>query len=240
MEVDVRAGLQKLAERLGGAGATVTEAQRLSGGASMDNLVLVPINTSARRVFNRSNVNQVRVQMTDPSRSEETAAAVTKVLRERHQLAPGQLDDFRLATPQAMMARRKSVDTSLRRTILWVGVLVLVLGGVMVANLMYAAAADRTPEIGMRRAVGAKRADILRQFWAEAAAVALLAGVVGVGLSLAAIAVGQSALHYQLAVSWPVTALALGGTVLVGLVAGYFPARRASALPPAEVLRRQE
>ena len=210
------------------------------GGVSMDNLVLIPINTAARRVFNRSNLNQVRVRMRDPSRADETAAAVTKLLRERHQLAPAQLEDFRISTPRAMLARRQSVDSSLRRAVLWVGVLVLALGGVMVANLTYVSTADRTPEIGMRRAVGARRGDILRQFWTEAAAVALVAGAVGTGLSIAAIAVGSGAMRYPLAVSWPVTGLALCATIVVGLVAGYFPARRASALPPAGVLRRQE
>jgi len=210
------------------------------GGASMDNLVLVPINTTARRVFNRSNVNSIRVRLVDPAQSDATSAAVTKLLRERHQLAPGQLSDFRISTPQAMMARRRSVDSSLRRTVMWAGVLVLVLGGVMVANLMYASTTDRTPEIGMRRAIGATRSDILRQFWTEAVAVSLLAGATGVLLSVAAVAVGSSALRYPLATSWPVTALALGATIAIGLIAGYFPARRAAALPPADVLRRQE
>jgi putative ABC transport system permease protein len=209
------------------------------GGASMDNLVLIPINTSARRVFNRANINQIRVQMVDPSKSDETSAAVTALLRQRHQLAEGQLDDFRISTPRAMMARRQNVDSSLRRTILSVGVLVLVLGGVMVANLMYASTADRTPEIGMRRAVGAKRGDILRQFWAEAAGVSILSGVLGVLLSLVAVVVGSRVLHYPLAVSWPVTGMALAATIIIGLAAGYFPAHRASAMSPADVLRRQ-
>jgi putative ABC transport system permease protein len=92
----------------------------------------------------------------------------------------------------------------------------------------------------MRRAIGATRSDILRQFWTEAVAVSLLAGAAGVLLSVVAVAVGSSALRYPLATSWPVTALALGATIAIGLIAGYFPARRAAALPPADVLRRQE
>ncbi|HET8697054.1 MAG TPA: ABC transporter permease, partial [Gammaproteobacteria bacterium] len=94
-------------------------------------------------------------------------AAVTRLLRERHQLAPGQIDDFRISTPRAMMARRQNVDTSLRRTILYSGLLALLLGGVMVANLMFAGTAQRAPEIGVRRAMGATRRDIRTQFWLE-------------------------------------------------------------------------
>jgi putative ABC transport system permease protein len=210
------------------------------GGASMDNLVLVPVNTTARRVFNRAHINSIRVQMKEPDRSDETAAAITRLLRERHQLAPGQIDDFRISTPRAMMARRQNVDTSLRRTILYSGLLALLLGGVMVANLMFAGTAQRAPEIGVRRAMGATRADIMRQFWLEGVMIAGLAGALGVVLSLGAIGVGSRALGYQLAASWPVTAAALVATIAIGLVAAYFPARRAAGLPPADALRRQE
>jgi putative ABC transport system permease protein len=210
------------------------------GGISLDNLVLVPILTSSRRVFNHTHLNQVRVQLTDPDRSESAIQAVTALLRGRHQLAPGQLDDFRVSSPRAMIAQRRTADTALQRTILWVGILALILGGVMVANLMYAAAAQRTPEIGMRRAAGATRGDILRELWTEAILISTSAGVAAVMTSLLAIAAGARLLRLALAVSWPVTALALGATAAAGLIAGYWPARRAAALEPAEILRRQE
>ena len=210
------------------------------GGASMDNLVLVPINTTARRVFNRAHINSIRVQMKNPNESDATAAAVTRLLRERHQLAPGQIDDFRISTPRAMMARRQNADTSLRRTILYSGILALVLGGVMVANLMFAGTAQRASEIGVRRAMGATRRDIMRQFWTEGVMVSTLAGVLGVVIGLVAVGVGSRTLGYKLAASWPVTAAALASTIVIGLVAAYFPARRAAALPPAAALRKQE
>ena len=209
------------------------------GGASMDNLVLVPINTTARRVFNRTHINSIRVQMTDPDRGDETAAAITRLLRERHQLATGQLDDFRISTPRAMMARRQNVDTSLRRTVLYSGLLALLLGGVMVANLMIAGTSERAPEIGVRRAMGATRSDIRNQFWVEGMMVSAVAGVLGVITSVVAIAVGSRALGFRLATSWPVMLAALAATVVIGLVAGYFPARRAAALAPADALRHQ-
>ena len=210
------------------------------GGASMDNLVLVQINTTARRVFNRAHVNSIRVQMKNPDESDETTPGVTRLLRERHQLAPGQIDDFRISTPRAMMARRQNVDTSLRRTILYSGILALVLGGVMVANLMFAGTVQRAAEIGVRRAMGATRGDIMRQFWTEGVMVSVLAGLLGVVLGLVAVGVGSRLLGYKLAASWPVTAAALASTIGIGLVAAYFPARRAAALPPAAALRRQE
>jgi len=207
------------------------------GGASMDNLVYVPLATAARRVFNRDNLSIISVKLNDASRWKETAAAVTELVRQRHGKSGDELNDFRVSSPQAMISQAANVDTTLRKALLWVGGLSLLIGGVVIANLMFAGTVSRSREIATRRAVGASRTAVLRQFWAEAFLVSVFAAVVGAGLALLVTEAGARMMRMQLAVSWPVTLGAIGATVLIGALAGYFPARRAATIPPAVALR---
>jgi putative ABC transport system permease protein len=207
------------------------------GGASMDNLVYVPLATAARRVFNRDNLSIISVKLNDASRWKETAAAVTELVRQRHGKSGDELNDFRVSSPQAMISQAANVDTTLRKALLWVGGLSLLIGGVVIANLMFAGTVSRSREIATRRAVGASRTAVLRQFWAEAFLVSVFAAVVGAGLALLVTEAGARMMRMQLAVSWPVTLGAIAATVLIGALAGYFPARRAATIPPAVALR---
>lgn len=207
------------------------------GGASMDNLAYIPIGTASRRVFNRNYLSLMSVKLRDATRATATQQAVERVLRERHAIAPTALPDFRVSSPAAMIARVANVDTTLRKALLWVGVLALVIGGAMIANLMFAAISSRRHEIAIRRAVGATRSDILRQFWFEAVLVALVAAVMGEVIGLAAIALGARMMGFSLAPSWSVSAAAIAGSIAIGLVAGFLPARRAATLHPSAALR---
>jgi ABC-type antimicrobial peptide transport system permease subunit len=207
------------------------------GGISMDNLVYVPLETTQRRVFNREPVSLVSIKLADEGRWAETQAAVHALLRARHGKAGNDLDDFRVSSPEAMIARAANVDTTLRKALLWVSVLALAIGGVIIANLMFAATVSRRREIGTRRAVGASRGAILIQFWAESILVASGAAVCGAGAAIAVTALGARVMRMQLAVSWPVTLGAISATIAIGVLAGYFPARRAAAVPPGVALR---
>lgn len=207
------------------------------GGASMDNLIYVPIETSRRRVFNKDAVMIISAKLDDPTRWAETQAAATALLRERHGKHGSDLDDFHVNSPQSLMNTVATVDSTLRRAFLWVGVLALVIGGVVIANLMFAATVSRGREIATRRAVGASRADVLRQFWAESVLVSTVAGVAGALLALALIEGGAGFMRMPLAISWPVIVGAVLATIVIGAIAGYVPARRAAMVPPAIALR---
>ncbi|HEY0777123.1 MAG TPA: ABC transporter permease [Gemmatirosa sp.] len=207
------------------------------GGVSIDNLVYAPLRTTSRRVFNRDYLSTVSVQLRDPSRWAETQAAVERVLRARHGTAAGVPPDFRGSAPEAMLARVANVDTTVRRALVWVGVLAMAIGGVVIANLMSAAVAGRRREIAVRRAVGATRAHIRRQFWTEALLIAFGAAVVGDAVGLALVRLGGQLMRLPMTGSWRVSLGALAASVAIGAVAGVLPARRAAALHPAVALR---
>jgi ABC-type antimicrobial peptide transport system permease subunit len=207
------------------------------GGISLDNIVYIPLGTASRRVFNRTALNLVDVALTKPDAWQATQGAVERVVRARHALAPGQIDDFRVIAPRAIIARMESVDSGLARTLWWVGALGLGLGGVIVAVLAVTAALQRRHEIATCRACGATRRDILLQFWAESVCTASAAAVLGALLGVGVTALGATMMRAKLAVDWPVTLGAVLATVLVGVLAGYVPARRAASVDPAIVLR---
>jgi ABC-type antimicrobial peptide transport system permease subunit len=207
------------------------------GGINLDNIVYVPLGTASRRVFNKTSLNLVDVALVQPEVWQKTQGDVEKLVRARHALAPGQIDDFRVIAPRAMIARMESVDSGLAKTLWWVGGLGLGLGGVIVAVLAVTAALQRRHEIATCRACGATRRDILLQFWAESVCTATAAAVIGVLLGVGVTALGATMMRGKLAVDWPVTLGAAFATVCVGVLAGYVPARRAASVDPAIVLR---
>ncbi len=210
------------------------------GGASLDNIVDVPFETTRRRIFNRDNIELATLKLANAAQWAETEASVNSLLRERHAIRPPTLDDFHVTSPEALIARYAKVDSTLRTAFFWVGFLALAIGGVIVANLMFTAATARRQEIGTRRAVGATQRDILAQFWMEAIIVALLAATVGAGIGVALTRAGASMMRMAIEISWPVTLGASAGTLAIGVIAGYFPARKAAAESPSAALRTSE
>jgi ABC-type antimicrobial peptide transport system permease subunit len=207
---------------------------------NVDYVIYVPLATAQRRLLNREHLNMIRAKLDQDTRWPETQAAVEAILRERHAIATNDQDDFRVISPEAMIARSEGVTTPLRRAVLWIGGLSLLIGGVVIANLMFAATAARSREIGTQRAVGASRTDVLRQFWAEAVLVAAGAALTGTIVAAAWTAIGSRFLNKAMVIDWPLTIGTVLASVGVGVVAGYFPARRAATVPPATALRHAE
>jgi putative ABC transport system permease protein len=210
------------------------------GGASLDNVVDVPLETTRRRVFNRDNIELATLKLARPGDWAATQSAVTALLRERHGIRPPALDDFQVTSPEALITRYAKVDSTLRRAFFWVGFLALAIGGVVIASLMFTAATTRRQEIGTRRAVGATEGDILAQFWMEAAMIACIAAIMGALIGVLLTQAGARMMRIPLAISWPVTIGAMVITFAVGVLAGYFPARRAASESPASALRTSE
>jgi putative ABC transport system permease protein len=217
----------------------VLEHRGTSGGpgGDFDNRVIIPITTAMRRVMNVDHVGAIRIVTQDASLMERQARQIEDLIRRRHHITPDVDDDFRIITPAiiADMVRGTSRTLSLLLTAL--ASLSLLVGGVVLMNILLISVAERTKEIGLRRAVGATRGDIFAQFLTESLSVTFLGMLLGSALGGAAsLALGRLT-PMPAVVSWEPFALALVFALLVGTFFGVQPARRAARLRPVEALR---
>jgi putative ABC transport system permease protein len=207
------------------------------GGASLDNLLLLPVSTGAKRLFSRDYLTTVTVQLQDPEQYESAVADITTLLRERHGIVPPVEDNFTVSNPRAAMEQVQEVDSTLSAVLAGIAVIATLIGGVVIMSLMLIAVSERRREIGVRRAVGATRGDILRQFLVEAALISALGGIVGVVLGVAGATVAAFQQQLPPAFLWGAMAGAVGLATLIGLVFGLQPAWRAANVDPIQALR---
>lgn len=208
-----------------------------AGGDDWDDRVVVPYTTATRRLFNRPSLEQIVLRVGDASRVAETAEQIRALLRVRHQLTPGEPDDFFVREPEDVEGAALETRNTLWRVLLLVALVTVILGGAATANLMLAGVAQRTQEIGLRRAAGARAADITRQFLVEATIVSAFGALVGLAVGLLAAATLATLGFATLHVSWVPFATAVAACLVVGIVAGLIPARRAARLDPAMAVR---
>lgn len=207
------------------------------GGASLDDLIVIPVTTASRRLFNRDYLTSITVQVQDPLQAERTVEQIAALLRERHGIVPPVEDDFTISNPRAAMDRVTEVGSTLSTVLTGVAVIATLIGGTVIMSLMLIAVSERRREIGVRRAVGATRGNIMGQFLAEAAVVSVIGGIVGVlfGVTFALIAAFRQEL--QPALSWTAIGVAVALSVGIGLVFGLQPAWKAANVDPIQALR---
>jgi putative ABC transport system permease protein len=206
-------------------------------GMDMDNRLVVPLTTAMKRLFNTTSIGIVRLYVDDPTRLDEVSKSVTAILRERHHIVPPQEDDFRVTNSMAIAKTAKGVDKTMTTFLILLASVSLVVGGIVIANIMFISVNERKKEIGIRRAFGARAKDIMHQFLAEVLIVTITGGVGGTILGFA-IAMGVAAVQKMPAIiSWEPLALAIVFSTLVGLLAGIQPARKAAAMDPVSAIR---
>jgi putative ABC transport system permease protein len=206
-------------------------------GASLDNLILIPVTTASRRLFNRDILTMIIAQLKDPTQGDIAGARITELLRQRHHLARGALDDFTITNPRAVMAQMTGVASTLSRILTGVAILAMLIGGVVIMSLMMIGVSERRKEIGLRRSVGASRADILLQFLLEALLISLFGGLVGVALGLAAVNAISAVQKLPPIFARDALLLSCEMALGVGLIFGVYPAWRASRVDPIAALR---
>jgi putative ABC transport system permease protein len=206
-------------------------------GSDEDNQVVIPLRTALRRVFNATWLSTVFVSVRDADRMDEAMAEIGELLRERHRLAKdGKPDDFAIQNKTRVLAARQQTAASLTLLVSGVGAVALLIGGTGILALMLLAVKERTGEIGLRMAVGARPRDILLQFLAESTVLAVggwLAGVALGGLGAAAVALGAA---WKVAVPLAALVASFLMAVATGLGFGAVPARQASRLTPIQAL----
>lgn len=206
-------------------------------GGSLDNVILIPVNTASRRLFNRDYLTMAIAQLQDPAQSDAATNRVAGLLRQRHHIQPPALDDFGITNPSTTMARVTQASSTLSKVLTGVAIMALLIGGIVIMSLMSIAISERRREIGVRRSVGASRNDIVLQFLLEAIAVAFAGGVVGVCLGAGGMQIASRLQKLPPVLLWQPLAANLLVSVVVGIVFGIYPAWKASQVDPIQALR---
>lgn len=206
-------------------------------GGSLDNLVLIPVNTASRRLFNRDFLTMVIAEIKDPEHSSEATEELTALLRERHHIRPPALDDFTITNPAATMAQITRAGNTLTKILTGVTAMALLIGGVVIMSLMSIAVSERWKEIGVRRSIGATRGDIVVQFLLEATLVASAGGLSGAVTGWGGMQLAARMQRLPPILVWRSFVSAVLVSVTIGLVFGIYPAWKASRLDPIQALR---
>ncbi|HET9992138.1 MAG TPA: ABC transporter permease [Kofleriaceae bacterium] len=177
------------------------------------------------------------VSATGPDQTQRAQREIAMLLRDRHHLLPHTDDDFSVRNLAEIAAAQQQGTAILTTLLAAIAAVSLLVGGIGIMNIMLVSVTERTREIGLRMAVGARSWDVLAQFLAEALALSLAGGVLGIGLGFAAAAALAQHFHWPFLVHGGVLALSVGFSALVGIVFGFFPARKAARLDPIEALR---
>lgn len=207
------------------------------GGGSLDSIVFIPVTTASKRLFNRDYLTTITMQLKDPDEAGPAIEEISAILRERHGIVPPGADDFSISNPRATAEQVSQVSSTLATVLTGVAAIATIIGGTVIMSLMLIAVSERRREIGVRRAVGATRLDVMTQFLVEAATVSVIGGLVGVALGIAGATIVVTQQQLPPVLTWS----AIGGSVLlsigIGLVFGLQPAWKAANIDPIEALR---
>jgi putative ABC transport system permease protein len=206
-------------------------------GGSQDDVVLIPLTTAMRKLMGRTTVNSIMISAVSETQVTSATEQVTELLRQRHRIRAGADQDFFIFTQQEIA--NSAAETSKVMTLLLASIAAvsLLVGGIGIMNIMLVSVTERTREIGIRRAIGARRSDIMMQFLAESAFLSLAGGALGVGLGIAAATAVTQFARWPTMVQPGAVVLAFTFSTAIGLFFGYYPALRAAGLDPVEALR---
>lgn len=213
-------------------------------GQDQDDMILLPISAAKRKVLgiksaNADAVDQIIMQARTAEGIQAAQDEAEGLLRQRHHLAPSEEDDFSIRNMQEVFAAQEASSHIMSLMLAAVASVSLVVGGIGIMNIMLVSVRERTREIGLRQAVGAKTRDILSQFLIEALVLSIVGGCIGVIVGVAASTVISRLASWNTVVSVGAVALAVLFSAVVGIGFGYYPARKAAFLDPIEALRAE-
>jgi putative ABC transport system permease protein len=208
-------------------------------GMDQDDMIVIPLRTFQQRIAGSTDVDFINLSASAEADTSAVQSDIQALLRERRHIAPGAQDDFQVIDMRQITGILSTITTVLTGLLGAVAAVSLLVGGIGIMNIMLVSITERTREIGIRLAIGALRRQVLAQFLVEAVVLSLFGGLVGVALGLALALVGVSLLNVPFVLDPAIVLVAFGFSGLVGVVFGFFPARRAAALNPIEALRHE-
>jgi len=202
-----------------------------------DDQAIIPYTTAMKQLLGVDYLREIDVQMVGSAKHEEVQTALEEVLRRQHRILPGQEDDFYIRNVAEMVETAATVTRTFTVLLGSVGAISLLVGGIGIMNIMLVTVTERTREIGVRKAIGAKDRDVLVQFLLEAVIMSGLGGVFGIGLGVGGALLISNASQFETVIYPSSVVLAFSFSAAVGVFFGFYPARRAAALDPIEALR---
>ena len=215
----------------------VLESKGGAMGVDQDDVVFMPYSSFSRRLTGTDRISAIMASAVSTDRIDQAKEEMVDVLRRRRHIAVGDDDNFAVRDPRDLQAVLQSVMGMLTTLLACVAAVSLVVGGIGIMNIMLVSVTERTREIGVRLAIGARARDILTQFLVEAMTLSAVGGVVGIGLGLAGAWGVARAIHVPFVVPGVSMPVALAVSILVGVIFGVWPARKAARLHPLEALR---
>ena len=211
-------------------------------GQDQDDIVVIPLSTAKRKVLgvsqaNARSVGAIVIRAKGPEWMDEAVEQMTVLLRQRHRLQPGQEDDFTVRNLSEVFAAQEESARTMSLLLGAIASVSLLVGGIGIMNIMLVSVTERTREIGIRMAVGARERDILTQFLIEAVTLALIGGIVGIALGVGGSALLSFLAQWETLIAPQAILLAFLFSTVVGVFFGYYPARKAASLDPIEALR---
>ncbi len=221
--------------------AVLTAKGQSGGGQDQDDVIIVPLSTYRAQIGRQvgNAVSTITVAARDPQLIYRAQDAITELLRQRHRIAEGAEDDFTVRNMQDLAASVDAQRNTMTMLLLVVASISLLIGGIGVMNIMLVSVTERTREIGTRLAIGARGADILSQFLVEAVVLAALGGLAGLGIGVGASYLLGHTTGWRTAIQPDSAAVAVIVASAIGIVFGFFPARRAAHLDPIVALRHE-
>ena len=206
-------------------------------GQDQDDIIIAPYTTVQKKLLGITFIQQIVLSATSSENVEPAAVEITKLMRQRHKIQDPTDDDFTVRTVAEMAATRTEMANTMTMLLMSVASVSLLVGGIGIMNIMLVSVTERTREIGLRMAVGARTRDILRQFLAEAVSLSIVGGAVGVLLGMSVSRLLTTGLGWPTVITFWSLILSTGVSITVGLVSGIYPATRAAELNPIDALR---